>query len=47
MTSPEELTTANTRFLAKIAKAKCMTLQDEVKDERLNDQAERNKEPPD
>ena len=47
MTSPEELTAANTRFLAKRAQAKRTTLQDGRMDERQNDQAERNEEPPD
>ena len=47
MTSPEELTAASTRFLAKIAQAKHTTIQDGRMDEGPTDQAERNEELPD
>ena len=47
LTSPEELTAANTSFLAKIVDAKRTTIQDGNMDEGPNDQAERNEESPD
>ena len=47
LTSHEDLATAHTRFITKIAQAKCMTLQVGQKDDGLPDQAERNEEPPD
>ena len=47
MEQPEELDRAIRSFAAKIIRAKRTTIQDIHADDGMNDQAERNKEPPD
>ena len=47
LTPHEDLAAAHTKFITKMAKAKCMTLQDGQRDDRLPDQAEQNEELPD